>query len=351
MFTIGGRSELVADLRSTTTALTARRWPMFGYCCHMEVFYKSLGIFTMGKDIKYNWLTMSKPGDDVSVVIVNYNTKDILWRCLSNLKTMEDGVKVIVVDNDSNDGSVEMVAREYPGVECVALRENLGLAAGNNVGLSKVKTKYVLFMGSDAFPKPNAISILREYMESHKDVAISVGEVKLRSGGVDIDTHRGFPTPWVALTHFGGLERLFPRSRLFGGYYLGFKDFTKTQEIDLCTTHFMFTRRKIFSDVGMWDESFFVYGEDVDMCWRVKKAGWKIVLLPESKIVHYKGVSVGTRRETQDITKATEETKGKMVAETTRAMMIFYKKHFGDRWYSGLVILGITIMGKLRTKK
>ena len=287
----------------------------------------------------------------ISTVIVNYNTRDILKECLMNLRKSYERTQVLVVDNNSQDGSRELIMENFPEVELLALNKNVGLAAGNNRGLDKARNDYVLFMGSDAFPHKKALSALVDYMDKNPETGICTGDVRLRTGAIDKDTHRGFPTPWVALTHFSGLGRLFPNSRLFNGYHLGYLDMNTPHEIDLCTSHFMFTRKKIFDQIGKWDENFFVYGEDVDLCWRVKQGGWKIMYIPEAKIVHYKGVSVGIRTETQDVTKATADTRKKMLLETTEAMGKFYKKHYGDKKYSRIIEVGINMLAKYRLTK
>ena len=287
----------------------------------------------------------------VSAVIVNYNSREVLKECLDNLKKNHSALEIIVVDNASPDGSAEMVKREFPEVTLFALMKNIGLAGGNNTGLRAAKGDYVLFLGPDAFPEVGAIGKLISHMQKNPEVGVSVGEMRLRDGRIDRDAHRGFPSPWVSLTHFSGLENLFPKSRLFGGYFLGYKDFKKVQDIDLCTSHFMLTRKKIFDEVGLWDEDFFVYGEDVDFCWRVKKAGWRIVYVPGVKILHYKGVSVGIRAETRDITKATRETKKKMIAETTQAMLKFYRKHYRGKLYTPVILAGIKVLSLFRSAK
>ena len=287
----------------------------------------------------------------VSAVIVNYNTKEVLRDCLGTLKKNYPSLEIVVVDNNSPDGSAAMVAREFSEVTLLALKKNIGLAAGNNAGLKKAKGDYVLFLGPDAFPKEDTIGKLASFLDKNPDVGISVGEVRLRDGSRDADTHRGFPTPWVAFTHFTGFENLFPKSKLFGGYFQTYKDMNKVHDIDLCTSHFMFTRRKIFEEVGYWDEDFFVYGEDVDLCWRVKKAGWRMVYLPGARILHYKGVSLGIRKETRDITKATRQTKKKMLFETTQAMLKFYRKHYQGKIYTPLILAGIKALSLFRSLK
>lgn len=287
----------------------------------------------------------------ISVVIVNYNTCSILQDCLRHLNKIDKRLEIIVVDNASTDGSVEMVKKEFHRVELVASKTNLGLAAGNNSGLKIAKGAYVLFMGSDAFPQDDCLELLVKYLDDDKDVGVVVGKVVLRDGSLDRDTHRGLPTPWVAFTHLSGLGRLFPKSKLFGGYFLEYKDFEAIHDIELCTTHFMMVRKEVFKKVGKWDEQFFVYGEDVDFCYRVKKAGWRIVYVPEAHVLHYKGVSVGVRKETADITKASSETKIKMLKESTEAMKKFYKKHYSRSIFAGLVIFAIEMLAKYRERR
>lgn len=293
----------------------------------------------------------SEQSELVSIVIVNYNTKDILRECLSNLQNKYSPLQLIVVDNNSSDGSPQMVENNFPDVVLIPLEQNVGLAAGNNLGLETAKGKYVLFMGSDAFPEEGSIATLVEYMNRNDDVGISVGEVRLRSGVRDKDTHRGFPTPWVSLTHLSGIDKLFPKSRILGRYYMEYEDFGTVHEIDLCTSHFMFTRKSMFEDIGNFDEDFFVYGEDVDLCWRAKRSGWRIVYVPGAKVLHYKGVSVGIRKETQDITRATRADKERMLTETTHAMSKFYRKHYGEKGYNRLVIFGIDLLARIRAAR
>jgi len=178
---------------------------------------------------------MEKNVKKVSVVIVNYNTKEILRDCIKNLDGQYPDLEVVVVDNGSNDGSAEMIEREFtrpnfPWVKLVKTQNN-GLAAGNNLGIEKAYGDYLLFLGTDAFPRENTIKNMVDYMEDHKDVGISTAKLVLRDGSIDIDAHRGFPTPWAAFTHFTKLNRIFPKSKLFNRYFLGWKDLSKSHEI------------------------------------------------------------------------------------------------------------------------
>ncbi len=290
----------------------------------------------------------------VSVLIVNYNTQDSLSRCLSNLKGTYSNLQVVVVDNGSTDKSAQMVKDNYPWVELVESKRNIGLSAGNNLALSESSGEYLLYLGSDAFPQKETIMGLVNYFENNPAVGIATCKLLLRSGELDWDAHRGFPTPWTAFTHFSGLEKLFPQSRLFGGYFLGFENMEQLHEIDLCISHFMFIRRGVFSTIGNWDENFFVYGEDVDFCYRAKKYGWKVMYLPHLTALHHKGVSVGIRKETEDISTASKNIKRRMVGETTTAMVKFYEKHYLKDYLpliSWIILWSIGLLSKMRRRK
>ena len=292
----------------------------------------------------------------VSVVIVNHNTKDVLRDCLANLSQISDSyglMEIIVVDNASSDGSVEMVKEKFHHVQLI-LSENKGLAAGYNKGIDRSSGEYILYLGSDTFPNEVTIKGMADYLDQNKDIGAATCELVLRNGLLDMDAHRGFPTPWASLTHFSRLNRLFPKSKIFNKYFLGWKDFSKPHEIDLCISHFMMIRKSVFEKVGRWDEDYFVYGEDVDMCYRIKQAGYKIMYLPQWEAIHYKGVGVGIRSETSDITKASIQTRSKMSRETTRAMRLFYKKHYAEKYpefVTDIVLFAIGQIEKARTKK
>lgn len=287
----------------------------------------------------------------VSVAIINYNTIAPLRRCLENLYTLGEADEIIVIDNASTDGSAAMVADEFPTVRMVSLAENRGLSAGSNIALRETTGDYLLYLGTDAYPEAGVISGLTTYMDEHPAVGIATAQLYLRDGTLDMDAHRGFPTPWASLTHFSGLSRLFPRSRWLNQYFLGDAELTEPHEIDLCISHFMFIRRTLFAKIGEWDEAFFLYGEDVDFCYRVKEAGYKIAYLPQFRALHYKGASVGIRKQSADVSTASAETKRKMTTMTTEAMAHFYRKHYVPQYpwlVNSLVLGGIDLLGKLR---
>lgn len=287
----------------------------------------------------------------ISVAIINYNTKPLLAQCLDNLCSLDEADEIIVVDNASTDGSAAMVRDEYPAAKLFALPENRGLTAGSNIALCESTGDYLLYLGADAYPKLGVIRGLANYLEEYPTVAIATAALHLRDDTLDMDAHRGFPTPWASLTHFSGLNRLFPHSALWNQYFLGDQDLATPHEIDLCISHFMFTRRALLLEIGGWDEDFFLYGEDVDLCYRVKAAGNRIMYLPQFQVLHYKGASVGIRKQSNDVSTASTETKLRVTALSTKAMALFYRKHLYAKYpqvVSFLVLRGIQLLGALR---
>lgn len=290
----------------------------------------------------------------VSIIIVSFNTAALLRACLQNLDKLKEADEVIVVDNASDDGSAQLVQSEFPWVKLIKLTENRGLTVASNVGLAAARGEYLLYLGSDAYPKAGVIQGIKNYLVSHPEVGVATAELRMRDGNLDMDAHRGFPTPWASLTHFSGLNRLFPRSALWNQYFLGDRDLTQPHEIDLCISHFLFAPRSLFDVVGQWDEDFFLYGEDVDFCYRVKAAGYKIMYLPQFTVTHYKGASVGVRKQTSDISQASTETKLRATQLSTKAMMLFYQKHMQQHYpwlINTSVLTAIRCLGMLRLQR
>ena len=290
----------------------------------------------------------------LSIIIVNFNTKEILQDCLENLDTIYPNMEVIVVDNASSDGSSQVISSQYPWVKLIQNQENKGLAAANNAGLKASSGDYILYLGSDCFPAKNVLTGMLGYMEENLKVGIATCQLYLRDGSLDMDAHRGFPKPWAAATHFLRLNKLFTKSKIFNHYFMGNEDLSVSHEIELCISHFMLVRRAVFETIGNWDENFFLYGEDVDLCYRTKKAGWKIMYLPQWRALHYKGVSTGLRAASKDVTKASAETKLRTTRNTTEAMKMFYAKHYKAIYpalVTGVIFIGIDLMAKFRQAK
>jgi GT2 family glycosyltransferase len=272
--------------------------------------------------------------------------------------------EVIVVDNASNNESKNYLRNLKTSkslnfyttipLKLIFNKNNLGFAAGNNVGVKKANGRYILFLNPDTIVMPNTFKEMIKFMDSNPQAGAATCRVELISGKLDEACHRGFPTPWNAFCHFSGLEKLLPKSRIFAGYTLGWKPFGKVHEIDSGTGAFLLVRKEVGDKLNWWDEDYFWYGEDLDFCYRIKKAGWKIYFVPKVKIIHYKGVSSGIRKESQKIARADKKTRIGAIKASTQAMRIFYKKHYLEkypRFLAWLVLKGIDILEKIRLKK
>ena len=295
---------------------------------------------------------------DLSAIIVNFNARDLLKDCVDNLLETGEFQKIVVVDNDSIDGSVELIENKFgdelaSGEVKLIKTLNNGLAAGNNLGLAQIDSKYVLYIGSDCYPTKDAIQKCVAFMEKNADVGISTAKLVMRDGTLDWHAHRGFSTPWAALTYFAGLSKFFPKSKLFNQYFLGFKDFSKPHEIDLCITHFMLVRADANKKVGKWDEDYFLFGEDVDFCYRMKQLDYKIMYLSDIEVLHIKGASMGRKSAegVDTVSKKLEITKKIMSSGRSKAQQQFYEKHYRDKYpwiLTSIVLLGIFLLEKLR---
>lgn len=272
---------------------------------------------------------------DLSIIIINYNTQGFLRQCLKSLPV---AAEIIVVDNASGDGSALMVQKEFSRVKLIRNQENIGFAKANNQALSLSKGEYILFLNPDTVVPQKTIPGLISYLEKHPQVAVTTPALQLRRGQLDMACHRGFPTPWAAFCYFAGLEKLFPKSRIFAQYHQTWQDLKTTHEIDGCCGAFLLTRRCVLDEVGFFDEQYFFYGEDLDLCYRIKQAGFKIIFYPKVKAIHYKGVSSGLRPESHDISQADQATQQQAKQAAMEAMIIFYDKFYRYR-YSRLVTL------------
>lgn len=293
----------------------------------------------------------------LSIIVLSYNTKDFLRACLESIEAAEKAgleLQTIVVDNASSDGSVGMVEQEFSWTELVRSRTNLGYSGGNNLGIKKANGEYILFLNSDVELKKNALVDSVGFMNKDPDVGAMSPKVNLFSGGMDPDCHRGFPTPWASLSYFLGLEKIFPNSRLFGQYHKLYLDLDEPHEIDAGFGTFMIIRKKVVEEVGVWDESYFFYGEDLDYFYRIKNAGWKIMFYPKVLAIHHKGGSSGIRKESRQASPASKETRIITARASISAWEIFYKKFYEDRYsplLTQIVLLGIRLKGLFRILK
>lgn len=252
---------------------------------------------------------------DVTAVIVSYQVRERLSRCLRSVLRSNQRPEVVVVDNASTDGSPEMVAREFPGIQVIRNAENLGFAAASNQGIQATTTTYVLSLNPDTEVTLNAIRTMRDYLDGRPDVGAISPKILRPDGSLDFAARRSFPTVTTAFARLSRLSRIFPRSARFARYNLTYRSPDEVQEIDAGTGACLLIRRAVLDQVGLFDEAFFMYGEDLDLCYRLKQAGWKIVYLPTAEVLHYKGES-------------SRQVSYRMIREFHRSMRIFFNKHY-----------------------
>lgn len=298
---------------------------------------------------------MAKP--ELSIIIVNYNTSALLKDCLTSIyKGMlpPNGVEVIVVDNASHDDSVNMIEKNFRQVKIISNKENLGFAKANNLGVAATQCPYVLFLNSDTVL--NRLSLVKplKYLKNHPSVGALTIKLYLKNGEIDIDNHRGYPTPWASLSHFSGLAKIFPKSSLFNYYHLGHESYDRIHSIPVAAGSYLMMPTKLFRQIGGWDEAYFFYGEDIDLCYRINQAGYKIVYYPKTSALHLKGASSGLRKETKGLAKPPKETRVRVAKASVEAMEIFYKKFYSQKYpqlLTWFVLLAIRGRGMIRVIK
>lgn len=294
---------------------------------------------------------------DLSVIVVSYNTRRLLDDCVRSLYTAEPppgGLEVIVVDNASADGSAEMVAAKYPQVVVIACEENRGYSAANNLGAAAARGRFLLYLNSDTVVGGRALTDPLAYLQDNPRVGALTVRLVYPNGERDPDNHRGFPTPWNAFCHFTGLSRLFPRDARFNGYFRSYEDFARIHSVPVIAGSYMMMPRELDRSLGGWDETYFFYGEDIDYCYRIGEAGYDIIYYPLVEVLHYKGASSGLRKESADIARPPRETRLKVARESVRAMEVFYRKFYRDKYprmVTALVLSGIRLRGWARIVK
>lgn len=285
----------------------------------------------------------------LSIVILSYNTKDLLRGCLKSLEKVgyELSFEVIVVDNASVDGSAELVKKDFPKVRLFKNRKNLGFAAGNNKARKVVRGEFVLFLNPDTVVKKNTFKETVKYLKSNKEVGAMTCKIVLPSGELDKDARRSFPTPWVSLTHLVlRLDKLFPKSKLLSRYWYGYKSPNETHEVDVIQGAYFLTRKKVLDSVGWFDEDYFLDGEDIDLCWKIKERGWKIIYYPKVSITHVKKAS--------KMKPVSKEERVRFIKAGVDSMEIFYKKRLWKNYplaLNLLVIVGTRLVKAMRAIK
>lgn len=280
---------------------------------------------------------------DVGVVIVNYNTRELLRRCLESVYRSE-GVtfSVYVVDNASQDGSAAMVAEVFPQVHLMANTDNVGYPRANNQVLRALgfpeagQSRYALLLNPDTEIPPHALREMVAFMDAHPEAGAAGPKVLLPDGRLDLACRRSFPSPEVSFYRLIGLSHLFPRSRRFGRYNLTYLDPDVETEVDSVVGAFMLVRREAIAQVGLLDEGFFMYGEDLDWAYRLKQAGWRIYYTPRVSILHVK--------------RAASRQNPRARIAFWQAMRRFYDKHYAavtPRWMDLLIRASLTLIEKV----
>lgn len=270
----------------------------------------------------------------ISIVIVSFNTKELLEDCLNSVNAAAKNIQTetFVVDNNSHDGTQKSVRQNFPWVNLIANKTNIGFSKANNIALKKTSGKYILVLNPDTVLQKDTLSKMTNFMEKNQDVSMATCRVELPDGKLDLDARRRFPTPWRSFCHFSHLSRVFKKISFFSEYYMDDLPANREHEIDACAGAFMFIRASVLKKVGTFDEDYFFYGEDLDLCYRFRQQGYKIVYTPITKITHYKGASSGLKKHSKHLSKLSRDSKEKAIRESTRAMELFYKKHYQGKY-------------------
>jgi GT2 family glycosyltransferase len=297
-----------------------------------------------------------QPIPDLSIIIVTYNAAQFLTLTLDSIRLQRGlSVQTIVVDNHSSDNTLDTVRKSYPWVEVVERKTNIGFSAGNNAGVSRARADLILFLNPDViFQNSDDLKLYVEKYRTTPGVGLLTPRVNLKiNNELDQTCHRGFPTPWAAFTHFSGLEKLFPRSAIFSQYTQGYKDINTEHEVDAVGGMCVMISRKIGTAVGWWDETYPFYGEDLDLSYRVREAGYKNIFWPDVIVLHYKGATTGMSKQSRHVTSASRETTRQVKGWSVDAMEIFYRKHYMNKYpayLTWLVFTGISLMRLWRTR-
>lgn len=256
----------------------------------------------------------------LSVVIVSYNVKYYLEQCLLSLRRALNGIdaEIRVIDNASSDNTPAYIARRFPEARIIANNSNLGFARANNIAIKQARGEYILLLNPDTIVAEDTLARCLRFMDNRPDAGACGVAMLKDDGSFAYESRRGLPTPFTAFCKISGLCALFPRSRLFGRYYLRYLNKNKINRIDVVSGAFCFLRRSAIDKVGLLDEDFFMYGEDIDLSFRLLKAGYKNFYLP-LRILHYKGES-------------TQKSSARYVHVFYNAMLIFFNKHYRNRF-------------------
>jgi N-acetylglucosaminyl-diphospho-decaprenol L-rhamnosyltransferase len=273
-------------------------------------------------------------GGDVSVVILSHNAWSYLERALCVVAPL--GHEVIVVDNDSIDGTPDRIRQGFPEVRVISLRENVGFARGNNIGIAAASGRYLLLMNADAWPAEGGIDALVACSERSPRTAI-VGPRLLNEDGSLQRSVRGFPTLWRLATEYFFLRKLAPRSRALNAFYAGGFDHDREREVDWVKGAVLLVRRDAIEDAGAFDPAFFIFSDEVDLCYRFRVAGWSTRFDPAAEFWHIGGVSTAPQW-------------SRLQCELLRGHLRYFSKHRGRRYAESarrLLMVALSLRGAM----
>ncbi len=284
----------------------------------------------------------------ISIVIVSYNVREYLDACIQSIyhaaETFAGDIEVIVFDNDSRDGTLALLKPRYPEVLWLKSDRNLGFGTGCNRGASVASQDLLLFLNPDTLVSENTFQVMWDFFRAQEHIGVAGCKIVNRDGSLQLACKRSFPSPQVAAFKFIGLSGLFPKSRVFGRYNLTFLDENKTHEVDAVSGSFMCVKTDLFRTVGGFDEDFFMYGEDLDICFRIKLLGKRNFYHPQTTAIHFKGESAKSKP-------------FRSFLYFYESMVIFSRKHFELRalplsfFYLGVTLLALVNFGYSRFQK
>ena len=260
-----------------------------------------------------------------------------MLKCLESIKSVEDeaNISTIVIDNNSFDDSLKWAKENFKDLKFVKNDENLGFSKGYNPTLKKISSEFILLLNPDCLLEKGVIKKNLEDFEMDDKVGAATGKIILPNDKIDLTAHCGFPTPWASFWYALGNDSL---------YHLTARLSNQTHEVDAISGAFFLTKKSILEEVGYLDENFFLYGEDIDLSLRIKKKGYKILYDPSVQITHYKGISSGLKKHSQEFSAASTATRKRAMNAFYEAMIIFYNKHYKNKYpffINWLVYLGI----------
>lgn len=290
-------------------------------------------------NVNHNVYDLSPAGriPDISLVIVNYNVKEFLANLLTSVDKARGNLvlETFVVDNDSSDGSISYLRRRFPHVTFIENRENVGFGRANNQAIQTATGKYTLLINPDTLIEEDTLRVMFEHMENHPNTGAAGCKILNPDGTFADESRRTIPTPWKALGKVLGLATLFPQSKMLAGYYMNWLDENTPSEVPVISGSFMFFRTDVLKELDCFDERFFMYGEDIDLCYRLSQTGKVIDYVPSTSIIHYKGES--TKKDNIDY-----------IIIFNKALYQFFEKHYSYSYtllFRMIIVSGIVIRG------